>query len=309
MIRQALLFMSLAFFSVQAAEVVAPVAEKIPTKLTKHKDTRIDNYFWMKDKKNPKVIDHLKAENAYTEEMMKGTKDLQEKLYKEMRSRIKEEDQSVPYKEGNYLYFTKTFQGKEYAVYYRKKNIESAKEEVLLDVNEMAHGLDFINVSFPEFHSDEHTYAYAVDTKGDRVFTIYFKDAETGKLLDQKIENVTGNFTWADSGRIIFYTKHDPQTLRSDKVFKYDLETKKSTLVYTEKDEKFETGVYKTLTKDYILIYNGSTLSSEVRYLSSKDPNGKFKVFAPRVKEQLYSGWMEETAFIFLRIGMQRTFV
>lgn len=276
-------------FSLEAAEVTAPVAEKIPHKLTKHGDTRIDNYFWMREKSNPKVIEHLKAENAFTENQMKPTQDLQDKIYKEMRARIKEEDQSVPYRERNYLYFTKTFNGKEYPVYYRKKIADGAKEEILLDVNDMAKGLDFIHVSFPEFHMDEKTFAYAVDTKGDRVFTLFFKDAETGKLLDQKIEEMTGNFTWAESGKIIFYTKHDPKTLRSDKVYRYDLETKKNTLVYTEKDEKFETSVYKSLTRDYVLIYNGSTLSSEILYLSAKEPNGKFKMFAPRQKEQLYS--------------------
>lgn len=289
MFRQAMFFLSLVFMQVQAAEVNAPIAEKIPTKLTKHKDTRIDNYFWMKDKKNPKVIEHLKAENAYTEDVMKDSKDLQDKLYTEMRSRVKEDDQSVPYLERNYFYFTRNFQGKEYPVYYRQKNALGAKEEQLLDVNEMAKGLDFIYVSFPDFYNDEKTYAYAVDTKGDRVFTIYFKDAETGNLLSQKIEGVTGNYVWAETGKVLFYTKHDPVTLRSDKVYRYELESNKSTLVYTEKDEKFEASIGKTLSRDYVYIYNGSTLSSEVMLLSSKDPFGKFKLFSPRKKDQLYS--------------------
>lgn len=289
MFRQIFLFLSLVSMQLQATEIKAPVAEKIPTKLKKHKDTRIDNYFWMKDKKNPKVIDHLKAENAYTEDVMKDTSDLQEKLYKEMRERVKEDDQSIPFKDGSYNYYSKTLKGQEYSIHYRKKDAPGAPEETVLDLNELAKGFDYINVTYPAFHSNEQLFAYAVDTKGDRVYTIYFKDQSTGKLLDQKIENVTGDLVWAESGRIIFYGKQDPQTLRSDKIYKYDLDTQKSTLVYEEKDEKREVYLIKSLTKKYIMIINQSTLSSEVLYIAADRPESKFKVFLPREKEHLYS--------------------
>ncbi len=283
-----LMLFLLLFTSVQAADLQAPVAEKNPKVLKKHGDTRIDNYFWMREKSSEKVLNHLKAENAYTAEMMKDTADLQERLYQEMRSRVKEEDQTVPYKDGDYIYYSKTLKGSEYSVYYRKKDAPGALEEVIMDINELGKGLDYINVTYPSFHFNQQLFGYAVDTKGDRVHTIYFKDLATGQVLDQKIENVTGDFVWAETGRIIFYSKHDPQTLRSDKIFKYDLDTKKTTLIYHEKDEKREAYVSKTLTKKYLMIISGSSLSSEVRYIESDKPDSKFKVFAPREKEHEY---------------------
>lgn len=288
MIKSAFLLITMAF-NLMAADIQAPTAEKIPTKLKKHGDTRIDNYFWMKDKTNEKVLNHLKAENAYTEEVMKDTKDLQGKLYEEMKGRIKEEDETVPYKDGGYLYYSRTQKGDEYSIYCRKKDAAGSFEQVLLNVNQMATGLDFIRVTFPKFHPNEQLFAYAVDTKGDRVFTIYFKDMSTGLVLDQKIENVTNNFTWAESGKVLFYAKHDPKTLRSDKIYKYDLETGKHKLIYNEKDEKFEAMVYKTQAKKYIFIASDSTLSSEVHYMPADQPNAKLKLVAKREKNHEYS--------------------
>jgi oligopeptidase B len=272
-----------------AEDFKAPIAEKIPTKLKKHHDVRIDNYFWMKERKNPKVLAHLKAENAYTEEVMKETKSLQENLYQEMRSRIKEEDVSVPYKRGDYLYYTKILKGQEYNVFCRKKNAPGASEETLLDVNELGKGKDFIRVTPPLFHFNQELFAYAVDVKGDRVFTIFFKDMKTGKNLDQKIENVSDNFIWAESGKTLFYARPDPKTLRSNKIYQYDVEKKNSKLVFEEKDEKFEAAVYKTLARKFIFIASNSTLSSEVRFIPSDKPNAKFQVISPREKDLEYS--------------------
>lgn len=273
----------------QAADGQAPVAERIPKYLKKHGDTRVDNYFWMREKSSEKVINHLKAENDYTSEVMRDTKDLQEKLYNEMRSRVKEDDQSVAYKDGDFIYYSKTLKGNEYSIYFRKKDVPGALEEVILDVNELGKGLDYINVTYPSFHFNQQLFAYAVDTKGDRVHTIYFKNLATGETLDQKIENVTGDFVWAETGRIIFYSKHDPQTLRSDKIYKYDLDTKKSTLIFNEKDEKRDVYISKTLTRKYILITSSSALSSEVRYIPANIPDQKFKVFEPRKLDHEYS--------------------
>lgn len=154
MMKHGWILLSLLSFRLLAGEPQPPVAEKIPIKLTKHGDTRIDNYFWMKEKSNPKVLEYLRAENAYTESVMKPTEELQEKLYKEMRLRMKEEDQSVPYTEKNYQYYSRTFEGKAYSVYYRKKNTEGAKEEVLLDVNEIAKGFDYFYASAPVDRKD-----------------------------------------------------------------------------------------------------------------------------------------------------------
>jgi oligopeptidase B len=271
------------------AEIAEPMAEKIPTKLKKHGDVRIDNYYWMKNKADPKLIAHLKAENAYRETIMKDTEEQQEKLYQEMRARIKEEDQSVPYKLRDYYYYNKTLKGQEYPIFCRRKGDEKSSEEVILDVNILGKGLDSIHVSPPAIHFNQNIMAYGVDTKGDRIFTIYFKDLATGKLLDQKIENVTENYTWAETGKILFYAKHDPKTLRSNKIYRFDLDKKTHTFVYEEKDEKFETAVYKTEARNFIFITSNSTLSSEVRFIPSKDPAAKLKMIAPREKNFEYS--------------------
>ena len=256
--------------------IVEPKAAKIPKILKKHGDVRIDNYFWMREKTDEKVLSHLKAENDYTKAIMKETQDLQEKLYTEMRARIKEEDQSVAYKDGDYLYYSKTLKGQEYPIYCRKSIEIKSAEQILIDVNELAGDLDYINVTSLEIHPNQQLMAYAVDTKGDRVFTIYFKDLVSGKLLSEKIENVTESIVWAETGKILFYAKQDPKTLRSDKIYQYNLETGKHKLVFTEKDEKFDAYVFKTLAKKFIYIGSHSTLSSEVRYIPSDKTDSKF---------------------------------
>lgn len=266
---------------------IEPKAEKISRKLEMHGDVRIDNYFWLNDKKNEKVIDYLKAENAYTEMTMRDTKNQQEKLYQEMRKRIKEEDQSVPYKKGNYFYYSRVQAGDEYPIYCRKKDL-TASEEVLINVNDLGAGKDFIRVTSPSIHPGEQFMAYGVDTKGDRIFTVYFKDLRTNRLLDLKIENVTSNMEWSESGKILFYAKQDPQTLRSDKIYRFDLDTGVHTLVFEEKDEKFDTYVYKTLSDKFMMIASASTLSTEVRFALADKPEGPFKVFLPREVKHEY---------------------
>ncbi|MFA6236669.1 MAG: S9 family peptidase [Bacteriovorax sp.] len=267
---------------------IEPKAEKIPKKLEIHGDVRIDNYFWLNDKKNEKVIDYLKAENAYTELGMRDTLNLQEKLYQEMRKRIKEEDQSVPYKKGNYFYYSRVQKGDEYPIYCRKKDLK-AEEEILINVNELGAGKDFIRVTPPAIHPQEQLAAYGVDTKGDRIFTIYFKDLKTNQLLKQKIENVTSNLEWSQAGKILFYARQDPQTLRSDKIYRFDLDTGIHTLVFEEKDEKFEAYVYKTLSDKFMMIASASTLSSEVRFAPADKPLEPFKIFLKREPKHEYN--------------------
>lgn len=265
-----------------------PSAEKIPVKLKMHGEERIDNYFWLKDKKNKKVLEYLKSENSYTQLKMKETAELQEELYQEMRKRIKEEDQSIPYKKGSFFYYSKVRKGEEYPLFCRKKDLES-DEEILVDVNELAKGKDFILVSPPKIHPREQLIAYAVDTKGDRVFTIFFKDLKERLILNPIIENVTSNYVWSEFGKVLFYAKQDPQTLRADKIFRYDLDKGVHTLVYEEKDDKFEVSVYKSLSKNFIMISSNSTLSSEVRFASALDSSAPFRVFLPREKMHEYS--------------------
>jgi oligopeptidase B len=285
-----LLLFPLSFVSASLAQtqLPEPVAKKIPHEMTIHGDKRIDNYFWMKDKKNPVVIKYLKAENAYTAQMTKETKPLQESLYKEMRGRIKEADKSYPYKQDNYTYFSETLAGKEYAIFKRQK-IGSTKIETMLDVNQLAKGKAFIRVGGPQLAPSEQMIAYPVDYKGDRVFTIYFKDLKNNKTLKNKIEEVDGSLAWDETGKYLFYGKQDPQTLRTNRIFRYDMEKKKSELIYEEKDEKFEVTVYKTLSKKFIIIYSASTLSSESRFIASDKPFDAFTVFLPRENELEYS--------------------
>lgn len=266
-----------------------PVAQKIPTKLKKHGDVRIDNYFWMKKKSDPKVMEYLFEENNYREEVLKDTDDLQGKLFAEMKSRVKEEDQTVPYKDGDYYYYSKFLLGNEHPIEYRKGISADSAEEVILDVNELAKGSETIYVSSPDFHPDQNLFAYAIDLKGDRIFTIFFKDQKTGKILDRKIENVTGEMVWAESGKILFYGKQDPVTLRANRIYRYEVDSGISTLVYEEKDEKREVSVSKTLTKKFIILNSSSTLSSEILYLASDKPKDKFKVFVRREKDHLYN--------------------
>jgi len=269
--------------------MLVPMAEKIPYKMKKHGDLRIDNYYWLREKTNEKVLNHLRAENSYTEEMMKDTKTLQGELYKEMRYRIKEDDQSVPYKKGSYFYYTKTLKGQEYPLYCRKKGSENALEEIMIDVNILGKGRDFIKVTPPNVHPNEQIMAYAVDTKGDRIYTIFFKDLKNNKILDQTIENVTANMAWAEKGKILFFAKQDPQTLRSNKIFRYDLETGITEEIYEEKDEKFSAYIYKTLSRNFLIIGASSTLSSEQRYIPADEPYAKWQVFLPREKNHEYS--------------------
>lgn len=276
---------------------IEPKAPQIAKKLKAHGDVRIDNYFWLNDKKNPAVIDYLKLENGYTQTAMRDTQDLQEKLYQEMRQRVKEEDQTVPFKDGNYYYYRRVQKGDEYSIYCRKKDL-TGPEEVLINVNQLATGLDFIRVTWPDVHPGEQLISYAVDTKGDRIFNIYFKDLKTGLVLDKKIENVTGDYVWSEAGKILFYTKQDPQTLRADKVYRYDLDRGVSTLVYEEKDEKFEVGLDKSRSNKFIFMTIASTLSTEIRFAPALNPESDFKVFLPRESKHEYTIEDGGTSFI-----------
>lgn len=266
-----------------------PKTEKIPTKLEKFGDIRIDNYFWLREKTNPKVIEHLKEENAYMQAKMADTKKLQEQLYAEMRARVKEDDQTVPYKKGNYFYYSKTLKGQEYPIYCRRRGSMNAPEEIMIDVNELAKNKDSITVTGLKLHSNEQLLAYAVDEKGDRVFNVYFKDLSTGKVFDFHLEKVTSNFEWAEKGKILFFAQQEEKTLRMDRIYRLDFDAKKSELVFTEKDDKFDTYVYKTLTKKYIMIGSSSKLTSEIRYIPSDEPYAAFKIFHPREAKHEYS--------------------
>ncbi|NER16707.1 S9 family peptidase [Spongiivirga citrea] len=269
----------------------APQAEKIVTQLEKHGDVRIDNYYWLKDREDPKVIDYLNQENAYYDEMTAHTKDFQKSLFEEMKARIKEDDESVPYKYNGYWYITRYEKGKDYPVYTRKKESLEANEEILFDCNEMAKGHSYFKLVGLNISLDNKLVAFGVDTVSRRKYTIQIKNLETGLVYPEKIETTTGGSTWANDNETLFYTRKDEETLRSDKIYKHTLgeDTTNDSLVFTEEDETFGTTIYKTKSKKYLVIASYSTLSTEYQFLNADNPHGTFKIFQKRERGLEYS--------------------
>lgn len=283
-------------------EIKAPIAEKQPKELKEHGNTRIDNYFWMrlsdaqknaeeKDEQTKKVYDYLNAENSYFEKMTADTKDFQEKLFQEMKGRIKEDDQSVPYKNNGYFYITRFEKGQQYPIYSRKKENLEAEEEIMFNVNENAKGYDYFRLGGLNVSPNNELVAFAIDTVSRRQYVIQIKNLKTGKVYPDKIENTTGGSVWANDNKTLFYTKKDPVTLRSSKIYKHILGTdsSKDELVYEEKDETFRAFVGKTKSKKYIVIGSGSTVSSEYQVLEADNPNGKLKLIQARERGLEYS--------------------
>lgn len=272
-------------------KIQPPVVKIIPTVLEKFGDIRVDNYYWLKDRENPEVIDYLNKENEYYQKMTAHTQDLQKDLFEEMKSRIKEDDESVPYLYNGYYYITRFETGKDYPIYSRKKESLSTKEEIMLDCNELAKGKKYFKLSGLSISNDNQLATYAIDLVGRRIYTLEIKNLITGEILSDKIENTTGNSTWANDNQTIFYTTQDAETLRSDTVLKHKLGTDTSAdeVVYFEKDDTFDVAVGKEKSKKYILISSSSTLTTEFMTLLADDPNGKFKVFQKRKRGLEYS--------------------
>ena len=276
--------------------MAAPVAEKKARELVAHGDTRIDNYYWMNDyfKNGPdstKVVDYLKAENAYFDTMMSGTKTFQENLYSEMKGRIKEKDESVPVFKNGYFYYSRVVEGKDYFVYCRKKENLQAPEEILLDVNAMAEGHNYFSATGFEVSMDNKLLAYGVDMLSRRQYKIFVKNLVTGETYKDVILNTEGDPVWANDNQTIFYTAKNPVTLLSEKIKRHKLGTTTTAdkTVYEEKDQSNYIGVGKTKSDKFILITSQATLSSEVRWIDANKPEAAFIVFQPRMKEVLYS--------------------
>ncbi|MDP5156957.1 MAG: S9 family peptidase [Flaviramulus sp.] len=272
-------------------DIQVPKAKKIPKELKIHNDLRIDNYYWLNDRDNPEVIDYLNAENAYTKAMMNHTETFQTELFEEMKSRIKEDDTTVPYKFNGYWYITRYEKGKDYPIYIRKKENLEAQEELLFDCNIMADGYSYFNLGSISISPDNKLAAYSYDTVSRRQYIIQIKNLETGEIFTDKILNTTGRATWANDNKTLFYTTKDEVTLRSHKIFKHKLysSTDEDTEVYHEVDEAFNTYIYKTKSKKYIIIGSSSTLSSEYRILNADTPDARFKIFQKRTKNLEYS--------------------
>jgi len=271
--------------------IMPPIAAKKDTVLEKHGDKRVDPYFWLNDRENPEVIKYLKAENEYYQKMTAHTKDFQKELFEEMKSRIKEDDESVPYLYNGYYYNTRFEKGKEYPIYTRKKGSLTAPEEILFDCNELAKGHAYFKLVGLNVSLDNKWVTFATDIVGRRIYTLQIKNLETGIIRPEKIENVTGNCVWANDNKTIFYTTQDAQTLRSDKIFKHALgqDPSKDVMVYYEKDETFNIGVMKTKSKKFLVIGCNSTLTSEYLYLNAETPDAPFKVFQKRVRGLEYN--------------------
>jgi len=290
LITTAAVFTMCTFVLLNAQQMEAPRAKKIEKKLIKGSDVRIDEYFWLNQREDQKVIDYLNAENQYTDEMMKDTEMLQQKLYQEIKSKIKEDDESVPFKLNGYWYISRYETGSEYPIHTRKKESLNAREEIMFNVNEMAKGHSFYNLAGVNISENNQLAAFGVDTVSRRIYTIRIKDLNTGKLLSDKLENTTGGSVWAADNKTLFYTRKD-ETLRAFQIWKHKLGTdqSKDQLVFEEKDDTFDTFVFKTKSRKYIVIGSSSTVSDEYRFTAADHPDDEFKIIQPRERNLEYS--------------------
>ena len=279
-----------------------PDAAKKAHEMTIHGDTRVDDYYWMrltdeqksakeKDRHTQEVVDYIDAENDYTESRLKHTKKFQDKLFDEIVGRIKKDDESVPYLDNGYFYYTRYEKGKEYAIHCRKKGSLDSKEEILLDENVLAKGHDYFAVGGMDVSPDNQWMSYGVDLVSRRIYTIYFKNLVTGDVLKETIPNSTGSVAWANDNKTVFYTSKNEVTLLPEKIWRHKVGTDsaKDELVYEEKDESFYNGVYRSKSGEFIIIWNSSTLVNDYHILSANDPDGEFNNFSPRGTEHEYS--------------------
>ncbi|TLP79720.1 S9 family peptidase [Maribacter sp. ACAM166] len=281
---------------------IAPIARKIPKELIIHDDVRLDNYYWLNDKENKEVISYLEEENTYYDALTEHTKEFQESLFHEMKGRIKEDDASVPYKLNGYWYSTRYEIGGEYPLYSRFKETLEASEEIIFNGNEMAKGHDYFSLGGIAISPDNKLAAFGVDTVSRRQYIMQIKDLETGVIFDDKIENTTGGGVWANDNKTLFYTRKDPVTLRSDKIYKHKLGTPTSedVLIFHEKDDTFSTFIYRTKSKKYLVIGSFSTLTSEFQILPTDNPDGAFEIFSPRKRGLEYTIFHYEDCFYIL---------
>ncbi|XMO86087.1 S9 family peptidase [Algibacter sp. AS12] len=280
----------------------APIAKKVPEELTVHDHTRIDNYFWMRlsdDQKNAEtpdaqtqdVLDYLNAENNYLKKVMAHTNGLQEKLYDEIVGRIKKDDESVPVNDNGYSYYKRFQEGDDYPLFCRKKLEDAANEEIMLNGPELANGHSYFGFGSHSVSPDNKMLVFGIDTVSRRQYTLHFKNLETAAILKDKLDNTGGSAVWANDNKTIFYTTKDPKTLRQNKIVKHVIGTNQSEdeVVFEEKDDTFACAVYKTKSKDYLVIVSYQTLSTEFRVLDANMPNGKWKVVQPREKDLEYN--------------------
>jgi oligopeptidase B len=260
-----------------------PIAPKHPYVHVLHGDERLDDYFWLRDRDNPDVMAYLEAENAYTEIKMEHTRSLQDTLYQEMLSRIQEDDLSVPYREGEFYYYTRTETGKAYPIHCRKLGSLDATEEILLDQNQLAEGHEYFQLGVFEISPNHQLLAYSVDTTGAERYTLFFLDLATRKLYPETIPDTYVAFEWGNDNQTVFYTQVDAAH-RPDKLFRHQLgqSIENDQLVFHEPDDAYFLGISKTRSRAYLLLGLGSKVTSEVHYLDADHPTGEFRLFRPR---------------------------
>ncbi|MEY2396635.1 MAG: oligopeptidase, partial [Acidobacteriaceae bacterium] len=265
-----------------------PIARREPVEMVLHDDRRLDHYAWLRNKESAEVIDYLKAENAYTDGVLLPTEPLQEKLYQEILGRILQTDLSVPYRLRGYSYFTRTEEGKQYPVRCRRRDVEEAPEELLLDLNALAEGHSFLGLGSFEVSDSNDLLAYSTDTTGFRQYTLQINELSSGETLPERVERVT-SVAWAADNRTLFFTEEDDTTKRSYRLYKHVLGSGEAPiLLYEEKDERFRIGVERTRSGSFLLLTSASHTASEVRFLSAKHAGGNFSLIAPREDNHEY---------------------
>lgn len=289
------------FFNCQTnmnKKINVPICKAQNKILTAHNDSRTDPYYWLNDRKNPKVIEYLKEENKYTDVQMEPTKEFQKKLFSELKSRIKEDDESVPYLYNGFHYWKRFEQGSEYPIYLRKSKTDK-KEEILLNVNQLAKGFDFYNIGDYDISENNNFMAYSFDTLSRRIYDIKIKDLKNNKFFDEILKNTTGSIVFANDNKTIFYGRKDPQTLRPFQIYAHQIGTdqSKDVLIYEEEDETFSCYAYKSKTNDYIIINSSSTLSDEYRLIPANSPYETPKVFQKRIRGLEYSIFHQNNQF------------
>ena len=292
---------SLTLFGCMSKIKSPPNAITKPHELAMHGDKRIDNYYWMRltdDQKNAKtldsqtqeVVDYISQENKYTQSSLSHTKKLQNRIFEEMVSRIKKDDESVPYLKNGYYYYSRFEKDLEYRIHCRKKGSLDAEEEIILDENTLAEGYDYFSIGGMSISPDNKWLAFGVDTVSRRVYEVRFKNLKTGDILATSIENSTGSVAWANDSQTVFYTSKNETTLLGEKIWRHKLGTENSdVMVYHETDETFYNGVYRSKSGKFIIIYHSSTLLTDYQILNANNPDGEFKRFTPRDFDHEYS--------------------
>lgn len=291
--------------------IQAPIAESKPKVLKMHDDVRIDNYFWLNQRDDRDVLNYLESENKYYEQETAHTNALENSLYKEMKARIKEDDTSVPYKYNGYWYIVRYEKGKNYPIYTRRKDTLDNPEELLFDCNDMAEGHSYFKLVGLSVSPDNSMIAFGVDMTGRRQYQLQIKSLISGKILSDSMDHTTGSSAWANDNKTLFYTKKDPQTLRSNQIYRHIIgeSTAKDQLIYTEEDETFGVVVYKSKSKKYIIIASYSTLTNEYRVLNANEPMDTFKLFQERIRGLEYSiAHFEDHFYILTNINRATNF-